>query len=363
MGKPRILHISTASTWRGGEQQLSYLIGELKDSTDQHVICAPDSPMAADCERQQIPYTVLVKRSGTDPALAKGVKRVARAHRAQLTHAHDAHGHTAAVLANRLFNMRVPLVISRRVDFPIHSAFSKRFKYQGNSIAQIICVSQAIEDIVANDLGSRDKLCTVHSGIDVDRFSRGKTGLLRKELNLKDDQLIIGNVAAHAPHKDLFTFIRTAKRLLNKRQDLHFVSIGDGPLTGEIRQFAQAEGLENKLRFLGYRDDVAALLPDFDLFLMTSETEGLGTSILDAFAAKVFVISTAAGGIPEMVIDGETGLLAPVADDVQLAAQVGKALSMDRSPIISAASEKLKGFTKEATATKTLAVYQDLLAR
>jgi len=151
--------------------------------------------------------------------------------------------------------------------------------------------------------------------------------------------------------------------LLNKRQDLHFVSIGDGPLTGEIRQFAQAEGLENKLRFLGYRDDVAALLPDFDLFLMTSETEGLGTSILDAFAAKVFVISTAAGGIPEMVIDGETGLLAPVADDVQLAAQVGKALSMDRSPIISAASEKLKGFTKEATATKTLAVYQDLLAR
>ena len=362
MSKPRILHINTANTWRGGEQQLSYLIGELKGAVEQHVICAPHSPMAADCERQAVPYTTLRKRSGLDLFLAKGVKQLVRSHRIQLIHTHDAHGHTAAVVANRLLRMNTPIVVSRRVDFPIHSAFSKRFKYQGPHIAQIICVSRAIEDIMAENLGSRKKLCTIHSGIDTDRFASGVTGRLRQELKLPQDKLIIGNVAAHAPHKDLFTFIRTAKRLLNERTDLHFVSIGDGPLSEEIRNFAKAEGMTNELHFLGYRQDVEALLPDFDLFLMTSETEGLGTSILDAFAAKVFVVSTAAGGIPEMVVEGETGLLAPIADDAQLAVQVNKALNMDRSAIVTAASEKLKNFTKEATATKTLAVYQNLLA-
>lgn len=362
MSIPRILHISTATTWRGGEQQLAYLTEELADGRcDQHVICISESPMHAHCVNLGLSFSTVRKRSGIDLLLAKSIKTIAKTTNSMIVHSHDAHGHTAAVLANTIFQMGLPLVVSRRVDFHIHSSFSKQFKYKHSSIAKIICVSQAIAEIMASDLKSREKLCTVHSGIDISKFGAPTDGRLRRELGIGGDIKIVGNIAAHAPHKDLFTFIRTAKEVLKTRRDVHFVSIGDGPMSDEIKAFAAAEGLSDGLTFLGFRNDIAQLLPDFDVFLMTSETEGLGTTVLDAFAARVPVVSTNAGGIPEMVENGVTGLSANVKDHQALSMHVIRALDTDTSVLVNAATEKLGGFTKQSMASKTLEVYQEIL--
>ena len=100
------------------------------------------------------------------------------------------------------------------------------------------------------------------------------------------------------------------------------------------------------------------------MFLMTSETEGLGTSILDAFAAKVPVVATAAGGIPEMIIHKKTGMLAPIKDAENLARNVNELLANAnlRAELIAGAYQHLQSFSKEQTALKTLEIYKEILS-
>jgi glycosyltransferase involved in cell wall biosynthesis len=197
---------------------------------------------------------------------------------------------------------------------------------------------------------------------------------LRKSLNLSQDAILIGKIAALAPHKDHLTFLETAKLLLQNEKFL--------ALTKEKIKFllvGKPDGAEAKIQawldenprwadffiLTGHRNDITTLLPQLDVFLFTSETEGLGTSILDAFAARVPVVATAAGGIPELVLHQKTGLLAPVKDASRLAQYVLEILenSTQKQILIENAWQHLQNFTKENTAAQTLAHYRELLER
>jgi len=105
------------------------------------------------------------------------------------------------------------------------------------------------------------------------------------------------------------------------------VLIGDGPLRGDLQARAARLGIAERVFFAGWRDDVPAWLSALDVLAMTSITEGLCTTILDAMAAGVPVVATAAGGIPELVADGQTGYLAPVGDVAAIARHLEHALA------------------------------------
>lgn len=360
----RILHLSTARTWRGGEQQVAYLMQELqRRQVDQLVVCAGSSPMAQRCAEQGIAHECLPFRLAFDPLNAWRLSRKARAWQADLVHVHDSHGHTAAVLANQFFGMGLPLVVSRRVDFAISSGFSSRWKYGHPSVKRILCVSQAIREIMAERLVRPQVLRVVYDGIDPARFAKGPDGRLRRELGIGAEVPLIGNVAALAPHKDLFTFIRMAARIRQHLPAARFVLIGEGALQGELQRYAADRGMGTALTFTGFRTDVDRLLPELDAMAMTSKTEGLGTSILDAFAARVPVVATAAGGIPEVVEQGRSGLLCPVGDDAALAAAVVQVLGNGdlRNHLVEGAGRKLQAFSREAMAAATLQEYQEVL--
>ncbi|MBS1945128.1 MAG: glycosyltransferase [Bacteroidetes bacterium] len=361
----RILHLSTARTWRGGEQQVAYLVEELhRAAQDQLVVCARSSPMAALCEKQGMAHACMPFRMAVDPLNAWRLARKAREWQADLVHVHDSHGHTAAVLANQFFGMGLPLVVSRRVDFAISNGFSSRWKYGHPSVKRILCVSRAIAAIMAERLARPQVLRVVYDGIDAGRFAKGADGRLRRALGIGAEVPLVGNVAALAPHKDLFTFIRMAARIREHVPAAHFVLIGAGELQAGLERYAAERGMGAVLTFTGFRTDVDRLLPELDVMAMTSRTEGLGTSILDAFAARVPVVATAAGGIPEVVEQGGTGLLCPVGDDAALAAAVEQVLADGalRSRLVEGAGRKLLAFTREAMAAATLEVYQEVLA-
>ena len=365
MSTPRILHLSTARTWRGGEQQVAYLAEELRAMRiPQVVICAADSPMEAFCQKQAIDHRAVAFRTAIDPMNAWLLARIARGWKADLLHAHDSHGHTAAILANTFFRMRRPLVISRRVDFPISSKFSARWKYGHPSVRRILCVSDAIKAITAPALRDPDVLRTVHSGIDPSRFDAKGDGRLHTLIGIAPGAPLVGSVAALAPHKDLFTFIRMAERLHTVMPEVRFVLIGEGEVRKKLEREVKKRGLSDVLTFTGFRNDVEMLLPELDVMVMTSRTEGLGTSILDAFAAHVPVVATAAGGIPELIDDGTTGLLRAVGDDAALAQAVQHVLSDGELAVrlVEGAAQKLKGFTRQAMARATFAEYQALLS-
>lgn len=360
-----ILHFSSATSWRGGEQQIAYLIEELMlQSVEQMVLCVAGAPLAAYCKSKNIPFETYAKRSSIDPRPARLMAQICTSQKIDLVHMHDSHAHTYACMATSFFGVKVPLVLSRRVDFAISKNPLSSWKYNHSAIKVIICVSQFIKSVIQPRIQEYKKIKVVHSGIDLSRFQYPRNDLLRKEFNIATTAPLIVNVAAIAPHKDYFTFVDTAELILHDHPDARFLMIGaDGGEADAVRQHLQRRQLSEYIKFTGFRKDISEVLPGADVFLFTSKEEGLGTSLLDALACKVPVVATQAGGVPEIIKDEKTGLLAPVKDVPKLAKQVHRILKDKdlRARLISGGLDHLKAFAKQTTAAKTLEIYRKIL--
>ncbi len=359
----RILHISTPKSWRGGEQQLAYLLDELKGKCENFVICTEGSEMEAHCKTKGYKYLAVKKRFSLDPLFASSIKSFSQEMDIQLIHTHDSHAHSLSILAAKLFGNEVPIVVSRRVDFPIEKSWFSHYKYNHPLVKRILCVSKEIENITAEGLKDPSVLRTVYSGIDLNKFS-ARSGKLRKELGISNDTFLVGNTSALADHKDYFTFVDAAELALKEDPKLIFLIIGKGPKEDEISSYIRVKELDKSIRMVGFRKDIPEILADLDLFMITSKTEGLGTSILDAFACKVPVLATEAGGIPELVENERTGILCEVGDKRELSKQLLRLRSNDelRKELSEGALLKVKDFSKSKTAEQTLAIYSELLS-
>jgi len=369
----KILQLSSAESWRGGEQQLSYLQEELMDSgISSMVFCKKNSALHTYCKTNQIPHETF---SGGKFAAVVQLAGVCRKAKPQLLHAHDSHSHTIAWLAQQLKLIDTPLVVSRRVDFPIGKNALSLKKYNHPSVKKIICVSKAIQKIVEPKIEKKEKLCVIHDGIDFQRFAERqpyplseaekKEGLLRKELHIDKSSFLLGKVAALAPHKDYPTFIKTAELLLQKGIPAHFLLFGhDGGCKREIEQLIAGSPYRKRFHLMGFRQDIHLLLPELDIFLFTSKTEGLGSSLLDAMYCGIPIVSTSAGGIPEIVQHEKNGLLATVGNTTELALQVER-LIQDKEltkKLIKNGKQRVLHFTKTAMAQKTTRIYEEMLS-
>jgi glycosyltransferase involved in cell wall biosynthesis len=255
-----------------------------------------------------------------DIAAGLRIARIARSGNMSILHAHSSHGLALGLWA-RFFDRRLRLVASRRVDFPIRKHFLSRLKYSVGILDRIICISEAIRAQLLADGVPADKLVVIPSGVDTRRFAGVRPAPhFRRSLGIPGSHLVIGTVAALADHKDYPTLLRAARIVLDKEPDISFVAVGDGPLHKEVTDLARELGLGKRFLFLGFREDVGCLLKVFDIFVLASKTEGLGTSVLDAQALGLPVAACRAGGIPEIVTDRETGLLVPTGDPPALAA-------------------------------------------
>lgn len=363
----RVLHVSTPRSWRGGEQQAAYLAGALKKmGIDQTILTPFHSAVAERMNTSGITITGFRSRGILDLALAKKIAELCRKERFDLLHTHDSHAHSAAVLSASLFGNTTPVIVSRRVDFAISASPFSRWKYNHPSVKRIICVSDMIRQITEKDIRNKDVLRVVHSGIDLARYHVvTDKRQLHRELALPEGTKIIGNLSALADHKDYPTFLRTAAEVLKHRKDVFFVIAGEGPEEASIRSMISELGLTEKVKLLGFRKDVPQVMKCLDLFLITSSTEGLGTIVLEAFAAGVPVVATAAGGIPELVKEGFTGLLAPVGDAETLTKQVLRIFADAplTTELISRATATVQTFTFEQTAAKTLSIYHEVTQR
>lgn len=364
----KVLHVSTAKTWRGGEQQLAYLMEELQSQKiEQHIVCLKNSRIDAKAAELGISRSYAKKQTSLSLRFALKIKLTCDQERISIIHTHDAHAHTFAVWAAQLFGNRVPIIVSRRVDFPIKRNWLSQLKYNHQMVKKIICVSDAVKHIAAENLplNTQEKLATVYSGIDLKKFDFEPSNKLKEAFNIPASHALIGNVSALAPHKDYFTFLDTVKVFFQKHPttEATFLIIGDGLLKDQLEQYAASLNVNKHVVFTGFRSDVTAILKELDVFLITSETEGLGTTIIDAMACNVPVVATRAGGIPELVIHEKTGLSSNVKNAVDLAENCHRILVDEalRSQLVSNAANHVKGFAKEVTASLTLNYYREVL--
>ena len=219
------------------------------------------------------------------------------------------------------------LVASRRVDFHLKRHALSRWKYR--QVERFICASDAIRRMLVGDGVPEARTVTVHEGIDVEHVSAAPAADLHGEFWLPHHAPLVGNVAALVPHKGQRHLIEAAALVVQQVPDARFIIAGEGELRPSFERLIKERRLEKHVFLAGFRPDVLSVHKAFDIFVMSSVTEGLGTSVLDAMACSKPVVATTAGGIPETVVDGVTGLLVQPRDHEAMARAVITLLADD----------------------------------
>lgn len=187
--------------------------------------------------------------------------------------------------------------------------------------------------LITNGLERKD-VAVLHNGIDLSDWEPSHARpQLRKELHIPEDGFLVGTVARITYDKDLPTFYRVAQKVAERVPDVTFVVVGDG-FGNELeraREEVARSGLDTLIRFTGHRNDLKDIYTSFDVFLMTSLTEGLPNTLLEAMSMSVPSVSTAVGGVPELLESGKCGFLAPVGDADALA---GHVIALLKKPIL-----------------------------
>ncbi|MBD3226345.1 MAG: glycosyltransferase [Caldithrix sp.] len=362
--KMKILHLDTVMEWRGGQQQVAYLLKGLNEqNVDIGLVCQPESPLQKYIETTEIPTFAIERHNNWDVTAARRVGKLIRKYEFHIIHAHSSHDLNLALLC-RLMNSDIKIINTRRVDFSVHKPLIGTFKYNNSLVDKIVCISGEIRRILIRDGIPAHRLTVIPSGIDRHRLEHvAPLADFYRRYNIPESHVIIGTVAALADHKDYPTLLQAAKRVLSKKPNITFCAVGKGPLEKKIKSQAEQLGLSKQFVFTDFQENVGAFLKRFDIFVLASKMEGMGTSILDAQSVGLPVVATRAGGIPEMIEDGHNGILVDIQNPKALADALLELIAQPglRKQMGQQALQTVKRFDIINTVRQYKKLYQELL--
>jgi glycosyltransferase involved in cell wall biosynthesis len=321
------LHIDTARTWRGGQNQVLLTVLGMRTLNHKAVLVAHPEGELYRRAVEGPDLVPLAPRNEIDLSTAWKLSRIIRQWKPEIVHAHDPHAVAMAALALSFRASAPPrpaLVASRRVDFHLQTHSFSRWKYR--QVDLFIAASDAIRRVLEHDGIPASRILVVHDGIDVAKIQRLPTIDIHTELWLPRGVPVIVNVAALVPHKGQKFLVDAIPHVLREMPEAHLIIFGEGELQAALERQIKDLRIEKNVILAGFRRDVLQLAKTADLFAMSSVTEGLGSTVLDAMAMKLAIVGTDAGGIPEAVVHGETGLLVPTGDARALAGAIVRLL-------------------------------------
>jgi len=363
IGSKKILHIETGRHLYGGALQVLYLIRGLKQNGMTNLlVCTKGSTIA----KEAAPFARVYKRpmvGDMDILFLMRLLALIRREKPHLVHVHSRRGADLwGGLAARL--ARLPAVITRRVDNP-ESPWLAKIKY--GLYDQVVTISEGIRQVLISQGLPASRIICVRSGLDPTPYS----GPCRREwfqaqFDLRPEERAIGMVAQFIPRKGHRLLISVLPEVLRHFPAARFLFFGKGPLEQEIRSMVRAKGLEGAVRFAGFREDLPQILPCLDLLVHPALMEGLGVSLLQASAAGIPVVAARAGGIPEAVEHGRTGVLVHPGNPVSLSRAIIQVLQ-DPSAAEAmgrAGRKRVKRlFSVEQMVEGNLEIYRRVLAR
>jgi L-malate glycosyltransferase len=363
------LHVDTARTWRGGQNQVLLTVNGLRAIGQRAALVAhPDGELRKRVE-EGLELIPIAPKTEMDLTAAWRFARLVKRLAPDVIHAHDPHGVAMASLALSLgassTHGRLPaLVASRRVDFHLKGNSFSRWKYR--QVDCFIAASEAIRQMLVADGVPADRTVTVHEGIDVDHVLAAPPVNVHEAFWLPHHAPVVGNVAALVPHKGQRYLIDAAHLVVQQIPDARFIILGEGELREHLERQVKEHHLEKHVFLPGFRTDVLGCMKGFDVFVMSSVTEGLGTSLLDAMACARPIVATRAGGIPEIIEDDVNGVLVPPRDAHALADAIIRLLRDEdarRRMGDAGLSRVSERFTVDRMVEETARVYKDVTAQ
>ncbi|MDH3224351.1 MAG: glycosyltransferase family 4 protein [Gemmatimonadota bacterium] len=361
----KVLHVETGRHVYGGGLQVLHLVRGLRDRGHEGLLAVPsDSAVGERGEEWGLPTFRFPFAGDADAFSVARLTAAIRQFAPDLVHLHSRRGADTWGVLSALAS-GVPAVLTRRVDNPEPGWFA-RAKAAG--VGHVIAISHAIERVLLEAGVPRERLSVVHSAVDVDQWAvpPDRAGTLA-EFGLPADGIAAAMVAQLIPRKGHGVLLDALARIRSSGGAIPTVVLfGRGPMKDELMETVGRRALEPWVRFAGFRDDLPRWLSSFDFLVHPALMEGLGVAALQAGAAGRPVVGARAGGIPEIVDDGVTGVLVEPGDAAALAEAISR-LSSDaelRDALGAAARDRVRArFSIASMVAGNLDVYRRVLRR
>ena len=313
------IHVDTQRAWRGGQRQVLLTVVGLRERGHRALLVAHPDGQLAQRASEGHDLVRMAPRAEVDLHAGWKLSRIVKQLRPDIVHAHDPHAVAVAALAlSFMTSGKCPgLIASRRVAYHLKGNAFSRWKY--HQVDCFVAASNAIRQMLIDDGIEADRVVTVYEGIDLHRVQAEPAANIHAEFWLPTHAPIVGAVAALAHEKGHKYLIDAAALVVREVPDARFVILGEGEMRQTLERQVKELHLDKHVLLPGFRADVVSFIKSFDLFVMSSLAEGLGTSLLDAMASSKATVASHTGGIPEAVSHGETGLLVPPRDHHALA--------------------------------------------
>jgi len=364
----RVLHLSATKDWGGGENHLLNLVThDIPDTEDEHLILCPKNSIVhqrfKDLGLQVHPASMLHKLSLN---YVLKIIYLCKKHRINLIHIHDTTALTLAVLASKISGLP-QFIFSKKTSYLIKNRKGTLYKYNHPNISKILCVSNKTKENCKISINDHSRLKKIYHGTNIKKLKVRNDYDISKDLGLSGNDIIIGNISNHWRSKDLATFLEAANQIVNNSglNEFHFVQIGQfTKYTPDLLELQKKLNLEKNVHFLNEIENASGLIPQFQISLITSQSEGIPQFIYESSFHKVPVVSTNVGGIPEFIEDGVNGMLTNPHESQSLADKL-IALSRDKElgeKFTERSYHKLiENFTSRKMAEQTLAEYKKVL--
>ncbi len=371
-----VLHILKGLGLAGAENHLMILLSGLREQgIDARLLLwvTPEKnadDVMAEAQQRGIPIERWVMPSAFAPRFFLKLMRYLRQQKPDIVHTHLVHAETYAIPAAKLAGVRHVVNSSHNDDpFRYHPLFKIRGRILWRMTRQGIAISEAIRKFLIEIEGAKNnQVQTIYYGLNRTSppatLSASKEGEFIARLRSSENAQIVGAVCRLVPQKGVAYALEAMAKLMPQYPNLHYILVGEGGLRAELEQYAETLGIAERVHFLGWRTDVPELMAQFDIFLAPSLWEGFGLVFLEAMAQSVPVVASRVSAIPEVVLDGETGVLVPPKDSTEIASAIQKLLDAPELAKKMGMAGRLRletHFSPQRMIDQTIALYREVM--
>lgn len=370
----KVCHLASGDLWAGAEVQVATMCESLAmmPQVEVSAIFFNEGQLAESVRAVGIPVTVLPENEHGFFGLLKLTQEVIRKQRPDILHTHRSKENMIGALVKRSGDVTALVQTVHGLGEPFRGLAALRASLHERIVRfvtpryfdMIFPVSHDIERHLSR-VYPRMTFRVIHNAV---RAAAPRTAeqrrRIRTELGIADDEFLIGTAGRFVPVKAYDMLLDSLAGVMQEHSQARAIIVGDGPLQRALTDRATALGLDERVVFPGFRHDIEDVISGMDLFVISSRHEGIPTVLLEAMTLRVPVVSTAVGGIPEVVTDGETALLTPPGNPEALATAMNRIMSDQplRENLVDAAQGLvLASFTAMAQANKLVLAYKELI--